>query len=186
MFRRIVIIIGLGIIAAIWLNGGFDKFLFEKETTTPVVDKKVPVLEKQAGLPKEVEDKRQAIFVAAQTRDYEKLAALANEQFTYSYGSPRDGGFAEYLRIASENEKISVFDLIPKLLQMPYSSVDGIYAWPAVALKSSDQWTDADIAQMKTLFTDEEIEGYRNFGAYVYYRLGIKSDGSWIYYVAGD
>ena len=61
-----------------------------------------------------------------------------------------------------------------------------IYAWPSVFAKSSQEWTDEDMAEMKTLMSDKLIEDYRKFGGYAYWRIGITEDGKWIYYIAGD
>jgi hypothetical protein len=55
-----------------------------------------------------------------------------------------------------------------------------------VFLKSAEEWTPEDVAQMKTFATDAEIQGWREFGAYIGYRIGIREDGTWIYYLAGD
>lgn len=145
-----------------------------------------PTLEPQLGLPAAVEAKRQAIYTAALTRDYAKLAAEAGTPFSYSYGGPIEGDFAAYLKLAAQDENKSVFDVIPTLLALPYGKQGNYYVWPSVFTKTAEEWTADDIAQMKKLLTDEQIEGYRQMGSYAYYRLGIDQDGKWTYYIAGD
>lgn len=145
----------------------------------------------QAGLPASVEAKRQAIYAAAKTRTYDAIVALATEgQFRYTFGDGYEGGFGAWLRyIDSVQTKDNAFDTITELLKLPYGyQGDGIdiYTWPSFFLKSSDEWTADDIALMKTIMTDEEIEGFRQAGAYIGYRIGIKGDGTWVYYLAGD
>jgi hypothetical protein len=140
----------------------------------------------QAGLPEVVEAKRQAIYKAAQSRDYDKLAALTSTPFHYSFGGPIEGGFAAYLKLAAETERKSAFDVIPILLKLDYAKQGNLYVWPEVFVKTAAEWTSEDSAQMRELLTLEEIEGYRKFGSYAYYRLGIREDGEWVYYIAGD
>lgn len=148
---------------------------------------KFPALPDQVGLPPQVEATRQALYAAALSRDYNRLAELATyPNFSYTFGGPYPGGFIEYLKLAETTEKESVFDVIPKLLALPYAKSGGIYAWPGVFYKESSAWTEEDIASMKKILTDAEIENYRKFGGYLYYRVGIDEKGNWIFYIAGD
>ncbi len=145
----------------------------------------------QEGLPDTVETKRQAIYDAVLTRDYKTLAAQASPNFHYSFGGEYEGGFEGYLRLAETTEKESVFDIIPTLLQLPYAfkanqSSEGIYTWPSVFTKEPSEWTEEDLVMMRTFLTEEQIKSYREFGGYMYYRLGITEDGEWIFYLAGD
>ncbi len=139
----------------------------------------------QPGLPEAVEKKRQAIYQAALARDYDLLADEASENFQYSYGGSEEG-LAEYLKMEDSNDNEKSFDISIKLLEMPYAKQYDMYTWPEVFTKASEDWTEKDIAQMRILLTEEEIEGYRQFGAYAYYRLGIMEDGKWVFYLAGD
>lgn len=142
-------------------------------------------LSPQAGLPAMVEAKRQAIYKAARSGSYEQLTAEAETPFGYSYGEP-ETDFGTFLKTAAVVEGKSALDMIPLLLAQPYGQQGDIYVWPGVFAKSSEEWTDADIAMMEQLLTDEEIEGYRQFGGYAYYRIGITAEGKWVYYIAGD
>lgn len=144
----------------------------------------VPV---QDSLPKAVEEKRQAIAQAAKERDYEKLAALAStESFNYSFGGPYEGGFVEYLKKQEERD-IDVFDRITKILAMPYYQQENVYAWPQVFGVTPIDWTKENLAQMKEIgYSDEAIESFRKYGSYTGHRIGIREDGQWLFFVAGD
>ena len=161
---------------ALLVIGGVIFNNFKGSNTLPV----------QGGLPEKVEAKRQAIYAAAKSEDYDKLAAEAGTPFNYSFGGEYEGGFVGYLKLAAENEGRSAFDILPTLLQMPYVLRGSTYTWPSVFVKTANEWTDEDIAQMKKIMTDEQIEEYRKFGSYAYYRLGISEEGNWAYYLAGD
>ncbi len=145
---------------------------------------------KQDGLPAAVEAKRQAIYAAARVHDYETLATLTTtNNFRYTFGDGHEGGFVGWLSYIDREQPTQAANLtIPELLKLPYaylSDVD-IYVWPSYFPKSVEQWTEEDVGLMKLTMTDAEIQGYREAGGYLGYRIGIRSDGTWIYYLAGD
>ena len=145
------------------------------------------VLPLQEGLPSRVEKKRQAIARAALTRDYEAFSSLMREEeFKYSFGGGYEGGFIQFLKDADERSGKSTFDTMLALLRLSYGTQLAYYVWPAVFTKSSEEWTEDDLFQLRQIATEEEIEGYRRFGAYIGYRIGIRDDGTWVYYIAGD
>lgn len=145
----------------------------------------------QEGLPEAVSEKRQAIVAAAASGDYDAVASLASQEgFRYTFGLPVEGGFAAYLRDEDADREASgqesILDEMTALLSLPYGTQAEYYVWPSTFVKSADEWTDEDIAIMREVATDAEIEGYRSFGAYIGWRVGIRSDGQWVYFIAGD
>lgn len=151
-----------------------------------VVTTTVPNLPDQEGLPVQVEAKRQAIYQAAYERNYDALANEAEPVFMYSFGGSEEGGFIAHLKNNEGSGEGEVFSIISTLLELPYGKQGDIYTWPAVFTKESKDWTEEDIAQMKTFLTSQEIESYREFGGYAYYRIGITKEGKWVYFIAGD
>lgn len=145
---------------------------------------KIPQLAYQEGLPEQVELKRQSIYRAAYEKNYENLANEAESNFSYSFGGSEENGFIDYLKNKENSEEL--LGTITTLLELPYVKHSNIYTWPSVFTKEPKDWTEEDIAQMKIFLTDEEIETYREFGGYAYYRLGITEEGKWIYFIAGD
>ena len=173
------------IILAVLAYKIFSRTEPEKVTDTPPSQTE-KILPPQAGLPPKVEAKRQAIYQASISRDYDRLAEEAGDDLNYSFGGAYEGGFVGYLKLAEENERLSAFDIIPTILRLPYAEKDGLYTWPSVFTIEPSKWTPEDIAMMKTFLTDEQIEDFREFGGYIYYRLGIDSEGNWKFYLAGD
>ena len=45
---------------------------------------------------------------------------------------------------------------------------------------------DEDRQALTGLYDAIDQEGFARFGAYIGYRVGITSDGTWAYFVAGD
>ena len=146
------------------------------------------MLEPQAGLPVLVEAKRQAIAEAAREKSYDSLAALASESgFRYSFGGPVEGGFAAFLESESRQQGgDGLFDTVINVLSAPYAVQGELYVWPAVFVKTAEEWTDEDMAMLRQIATEAEIEGYRQFGAYIGWRIAIRPDGEWVYMLAGD
>lgn len=186
MKQRVVIsilVIGLLVIAFFILNFYQKDEVPGQEPNSSEARETLPT---QEGLPREVEIKRQAIYAASLSRNYEKLNNEISTDFNYSFGGEYEGGFIGYLKLSEKNEGESVFDVIPILLRLPYAYKDNLYTWPSVFIVEPSKWTPEDIAMMKTFLTDEQIQSYREFGGYIYYRLGITQKGDWTFYLAGD
>ena len=178
-----IILIVIAVVAIAVIINGQNKIINNGNGDVTVPEPAVPV---QAGLPEAVAEKREAIARAAQNRSFEELASLASPIIRYTFGVNTEGGFEDDLRQSEENYHTSPFDLIPKLLSLPYAHENDLYVWPGLFLKTADEWTEEDIEHMRTLISDEEIEGYRQFGAYIGYRIAINENGEWVYYLAGD
>ena len=131
MKRRVIILV-----LSIVLLGVFFAFYFYKQPGIPA-EETIPIeisniLQPQDGLPPAVEAKRQAIYRAAMSRDYENLNKETSAEFHYSFGGEYEGGFIGYLKLSETNESESAFDIIPTLLRLPYASKDNLYTWPSV------------------------------------------------------
>lgn len=145
-------------------------------------------LEEQEGLPEPVARTRTAIAQAAVDCDYTRLAELAGEDFSYSFGADGDpvghwrrgeAGGAEPLRYLAE------------LLDRPYGtdqSPEGSqYVWPSAF--AHDDWAavpEEDREALKPLYDEEDFADYAQFGGYAGYRVGIDGEGSWLFFIAGD
>jgi len=178
--KQITIILLIIIVFSIFLLISSFK---EREVNPPTRE---IVLVHQEGLPSPVELKRQAIYKAVRNKDFEALSAEVDPSLKYSFGEHKDYGFKEYINECNQNDCNELYRTIETILTLPYGTQSGIYFWPEVFGKSSNKWTEEDINQMKVLLSDQEIESYRMFGGYAYYRLGIDKDGKWIYYISGD
>lgn len=131
------------------------------------------------GLPEPVAEKRAAILEAAETGDPESVAALAGEEFTYSFGGAVEGGPAAYWRQLEEQGERPL-ETLAAILRMPYTLSRGIYVWPFAYDKAPDEITDHERALLRELADDFGPEGYLGW------RAGIDSDGNWLFFIAGD
>jgi hypothetical protein len=135
-----------------------------------------------AGLPEPVEAKRAAILEAAESGDHEAVAALASDQFSYTFGGPVEGGPAEFWRQAEANGD-EPLESLARILRMPYTLSRGLYVWPFAYDRTPDELTPYEedlLAQLPgggDVFTG---------GGYLGWRAGIEPDGDWVFFVAGD
>ncbi|MFP2958834.1 hypothetical protein ACLEPN_13560 [Myxococcus sp. 1LA] len=136
------------------------------------------------ALPAPVESMRQRIVAAAVACDYTALNTLADENgkaVRFTFGDGTDAG--EYWRAA---EKLGNPDLarIVQVLNLPYAKQDNLYFWPAVHVTGAT--SDKDWSAVKGIYSESEIEGMKDQGAYLGLRVGITPEGDWQIAVAGD
>jgi hypothetical protein len=62
-----------------------------------------------------------------------------------------------------------------------------LYVWPAAFARDTwDEITDEEMADLLTLYTQEELDEIAGFGSYAGWRTGITAEGDWVFFVAGD
>lgn len=137
-------------------------------------------------LPAEVAEKRDAIVAAAKSFDYTRLEALIDpKEFTYSFGE--DGDPVGYWRRLEEEAHVPILgDYMPLIFSAPYARKLDTFVWPSAAAKEPADWTEEDRQWLTHLYTEKEIKQFERFDLYVGYRAGIRADGTWLFFVAGD
>ena len=137
-------------------------------------------------LPGRVAATRDAIENAAHSFNYDALEALLDPA-TFSYSFGESGDPTGYWRMLEEEAEVPILgDFLPVILSMHYARQDGVYVWPAAATKEPSSWTEEDLAELRTFYPEEDIRGFEQAGGYLGYRVGIREDGSWLFFVAGD
>lgn len=156
----------------------------DAETTTVTVTRTEtrPVATGDVGVPGAVERKRAAMLRAAQAKDYEALAKLADPTFKYTFGSPFSGGPAAYWRQA-EQQGQQPLEALAAILELPYTLSRGMYVWPFAYDKTADEITQYEALLLKRIPPGDVTVGS---AGYLAWRAGILPDGSWIYFVSGD
>lgn len=174
------------LLAALAGAAGFivgDRTADDRTTTVAVTETRTETQTTTAGepgVPDAVLAKRAAMLRVAEARDYDGLAELADpDQFNYSFGGDVEGGPAQYWRdnAAEGDDPLEALALI---LRMPYTLATGHYVWPFAYDKTADTLTEYESGLLEPLGTSFVGEGYLGW------RAGIRPDGSWVYFVAGD
>ena len=127
--------------------------------------------------------KRAAMVDAAEAGDYEGLAELTDpNEFEYTFGEPVAGGPAAFwLEAAQSGEVPTPADALAMILRMPYTLSRGIYVWPFAYDKTEDELTSYERGLLKPLG-----QGGAFADGYLGWRAGIRPDGRWVFFVAGD
>ena len=138
------------------------------------------------GLPFEVAMTREDIYRAAVANDYGALRSLIDlEAFSYSFGE--EGDPIGYWRQQEEAEVPLLGDILPMVLHTRFGMNENIYVWPSAAAREASEWTEADVQSMRDAgYTDDDIASFEQFGGYTGWRAGIRADGTWLYFIAGD
>jgi hypothetical protein len=156
----------------------------ETVTTTPVPTEPAP----QRRLPPAVDETRQAIIAAAGAHDYDALAALIPDSgFTYSYGGPAEGGAVGYWRDL-EDAGERPLDTLAALLALRHTRAGDIYVWPWAYDRDPAKLTERqkDALAGAGAATRDQLDQMAEFGHYLGWRVGIRRDGTWMFFVAGD
>jgi hypothetical protein len=172
---RLVLVLLLTLTAA-GCGGNGDSSVSGTTSTTPA----------ENALPPPVEEKREAIASAAQTLDYDRLETLLDPQnFSYSFGESGKP-IAYWRRLEREAEVPILGDFLPTVLNGPWAKRGDAYVWPSVHGDPPSEWTAEERKWLRTLYSQEEIKQFEKAGGYLGYRAGIREDGTWIFFIAGD
>lgn len=145
----------------------------------------------QPELPAEVADVRRRIVEAATACDFERLGRIASEGtsgFTASFGNGGDPA-EQWRRLEQAGEEPLRY--LVELLSLPHRGVTGadpaVFAWPsAFAFEGWDAVPQAARDALRPLYGDSDLESFEEAGSYLGYRVGLREDGEWMYFVAGD
>ena len=184
------VLILLGAIALLGLGGAAGWYgsreLQDTETVTQTTTVTTTAPATGSGLPAAVEKTRAALLAAAESGDYEELRPLVPETaFEYTFGSPVQGGPLAYWREIERTTGERPLEALADVLRMPYTLSRGIYVWPfAYDVASLSDLTAHERELLATLGPLESV--FVEGTGYLGWRAGIRPDGSWVFFVAGD
>jgi hypothetical protein len=147
-------------------------------------------LPEQLRLPPAVDALRRELFEAALECDFatlEQRTERAGDEFSYTFGLPNPQGPIAHWREIDERER--VLEQLARVLTTPSAVIGSgdqtIYAWPSA---SRAEVTDADwqLLVERGIADEQQVEQYRRVGSYLGWRVGIQSDGTWLYFISGD
>jgi hypothetical protein len=135
-------------------------------------------------MPAAINAKRIEILRAARARDWEALQKIIDRsrgEFSYTFGDPVSGGpIAYWKQLEQKGEK--PLETLEAVLGLPYTLSRGIFVWPFAYDKTQDEISAYERHLLATIPGDATIgpEGYLGW------RAGIRPDGRWVFFVAGD
>jgi hypothetical protein len=129
---------------------------------------------------------RAAIITAANARDYVALAALIpDSSFTFSYGSG-DSAIDYWKDLEAAGE--TPLETMAGLLALRHTRARDIYVWPWAYDRDPANLTGApkDALAGAGVATPKQLGQMSELGHYLGWRVGIRRDGTWVFFVAGD
>jgi hypothetical protein len=133
------------------------------------------------GVPVAVALTHSKLLAAATSGDYERLRPLVPARgFAYIYGIDRQGGTIEFWKDFEKSYGQSPIAILASILRMPYTLNRGIYVWPFAYDKRKSDLSAYDRKLLGPLVKSYAGQDYYGW------RAGIKPDGSWIFFIAGD
>ena len=143
-----------------------------------------PQAQAVSGLPLPVEQTHTALLAAAEAHDEDALSALIDEkEFRYTFGENVRGGPIAFWRAEKERSGTDPIDALAKVLRLPYVLSQGIYVWPFAYDKGPGEMSEYERDLLrKAGLTATEADGV----GYLGWRAGIRPDGRWVFFVAGD
>lgn len=138
-------------------------------------------------LPPAVAETRQAIIDAVRAGDFNALRALIPETgFTYTYGGPVEGGPVAHWQALERTTGEAPLTKLPLVLSQPHTKVRDNFVWPFAYDRDPAKLTPRERELLRPIASDEEIGQWAQLGHYLGWRAGIRKDGTWVFYVAGD
>ena len=134
------------------------------------------------GLPEPVAQTHAALLAAAEAHDEQALEALIEpNEFRYTFGEEVPGGPLASWRSVEQQTGTDPIDTLARVLKLPYVLSQGIFVWPFAYDKEPGEMSEYELS----LLGDLMPEGLSEVG-YLAWRAGIRPDGRWIFFIAGD
>ncbi len=143
----------------------------------------------QPGLPEAVAATRRALFEAAMSCDFARIAAVSDAA-DLPVQTSHGGSGPEYIW-EGERNGIPLMRTMVEHLNLSFAPAEESYIWPSamVGLTSpdGDGLSEDDYQALLELYTVEQLEeSFEFFDGFVGFRIVIASDGRWLFAIAGD
>jgi hypothetical protein len=145
-------------------------------------------------LPEPVRRMRNLIVEACKSGDIEKLRPLIGTggSMTQLSLTEPDGDPIAFLKsLSGDSEGQEILAIMEEVLGAGYVHLDAgtpqeLYVWPYFFALPLDKLDARQRVELFKLVTAGDYENMSQFGAYIFYRLGIAPDGRWAFFVSGD
>lgn len=163
----------------------------------PRVDPDVPlpeVLYDLSKLPEPVRRMHGLIVEACKSGDIEKLRPLIGmgDSMTQLSLTDIDGDPIEFLKgLSGDTEGQEILAIMEEVLDAGYVHLDAgkpeeLYVWPYFFALPLDKLDARQRVELFKIVTAGDYDDMKQFGAYIFYRVGITPEGRWAFFVAGD
>lgn len=145
-------------------------------------------------LPGPVSRMRDLLVEAAKTGDIEKLRPLIGtgaDMPQLSFGDIEGDPIAFIKGLSGDGEGQEILAIMEEVLNAGYVHLgegtdEDLYVWPYFFGIPLDKLDPRQKVELFKIVTAGDYEDMKQYGAYVFYRLGITPEGRWAFFVAGD
>ena len=153
-----------------------------------------PIQRDVTALPAPVRATREALMEAARSGDIEALRAyiVDGADGTMLSLAEIEGDSIEFLRQSSgDDEGFEILAILLEVLEAGYVHLDigtdeELYVWPYFIAWPLESLSNENRVELFRLLTAGDVQDSEQFGSYIFYRVGIRPDGEWRFFVAGD
>lgn len=169
-------------------DGGSNRPRVDPEAPLPEV---VYDLDK---LPEPVRRMHDLIIEACKSGDIEKLRPLIGkgDSMTQLSLADIDGDAIAFLKgLSGDPDGQEILAILEEVLGAGYVHVDAgtpqeLYVWPYFFALPLDKLDAKQRVELFKIVTAGDFDDMKQFGAYIFYRVGITPAGQWTFFVAGD
>jgi len=103
-----------------------------------------------------------------------------------------EGDPIDFLKgLSGDTEGQEILAIMEEVLDAGYVHLDAgkpeeLYVWPYFFAVPLDKLDAKQRVELFKIITAGDYEDMKQFGAYIFYRVGITPEGRWAFFVAGD
>lgn len=147
-----------------------------------------------AKLPEPVRRMRQLLVDAAMTGDIEKLRPLVgtgNRAAMLSLSEATPDPIAYLKSQAGDEDGREILAILTEVLDAGYVHINvgtpqELYVWPYFFAVPLDKLNPRQTVELFKIITGGEYEEMQQYGAYLFFRVGINPAGEWVFFVSGE
>lgn len=162
----------------------------------PDIDPNAPLPEIQHDvekLPEPVKRMRNLLVEACKSGEIDKLKPIigTGKQTQLSFGDI-EGDPITYLKsLSGDSDGVEILAIMEEVLNAGYVHLnvgkpDEIYVWPYFFGLPLDKLTPPQKVELFKIVTAGDYEEMKGYDSYLFYRLGIRPDGQWAFFIAGE
>ena len=169
----------------------------ENDIARPAIDENGPLPEivyNLDRLPEPVRRMHDLLVEAAKTGDIEKLRPLlgpGGDTTQLSFGDVEGDPIAFLKGLSGDPDGQEILAIMEEVLNAGFVHLEAgtpneIYVWPYFFGIPLDKLDPRQKVELFKSVTAGDLEDMKQFGTYIFYRLGITPEGRWAFFVAGE
>lgn len=136
-------------------------------------------------------DKLVAIAKAGDIEALRPLIATGDEGTMLSLGDSTEDPIAFLKGLSGDGQGYEILAILEEVLEAGYVHLEPgaegeMYVWPYFFAVPIESLKGPQLVELFRLVTAGDYEDMKNYGGYIFYRVGITPAGKWAFFVAGD